>query len=314
MLASLISGSPKTRWSHYCRFCLLPHLCADVMGIVVAYAANIECNFLRAWGSRGTRDFEMQFPFDVCTKGNELFLADSGNHRVVVFDQATGKVIRLLKGLLKDQGVIAPYCLAIRDDELFIGDYSDIRVFDMETFRFRRMLAGTNVRQVNPYGLALFNDYIFTCGYNNDLLVCSIQDGRILRSIGNKGIDKLEFHGPRHLRVDENELFVADCYNNRIQVLDVKSNMFLRQYNGTDQVDNLLLQPYSMLPYGHEVIVCDTSNSRLVIFDRMHGTVQRSIREECTAYGQFVPTDITKNARDEFFVCDYHHHRILVFQ
>src|SRR5438309_1323690 len=63
------------------RTCLLPLLHADLIPIVLAYAATIDFAFVRMWGSNGKEDGQLNIPLGLCAHKDELFLADTFNSR-----------------------------------------------------------------------------------------------------------------------------------------------------------------------------------------------------------------------------------------
>src|SRR4051794_17140618 len=92
--SSLSLTSSKNFWEQHIRCQLLVFLYADVIPLVVAYAASIHFSFLRSIGQKGDADGELDRPYGMCLHGDELFVADTFNARVQVFHQNTGRLLR----------------------------------------------------------------------------------------------------------------------------------------------------------------------------------------------------------------------------
>lgn len=122
---------------------------------------------------------------------------------------------------------------------------------------------------------------------------------------------------------------MADSENSRIQCLDAEDGDFWREYgsgvcgDGIGQLDH----PQAVTVHDTEVIVCDTYNNRLVVFDRATGAVLRTFGGTCTGsesgsmgsgplqlpLSLNFPSDVALAPNHEFFVCDMANHRVLVF-
>ena len=126
-----------------------------------------------------------------------------------------------------------------------------------------------------------------------------------------------QFTQPTRMCIDQQELFIADYGNHRIQTLDLTSGKFLRQY-GTGQqgaAAGELNRPNAVFVHGVEVVVCDTGNCRLVVFDRDGGQMLRSFGSKGSSLSQFnTPTAVVINNKNEIFVSDLRNHRVMVFE
>ena len=55
---------------------------------------GLDGTFQRTWGSRGAGEGEFNNPADVVVQGELLYVSDSINHCVQVFEKATGTFVR----------------------------------------------------------------------------------------------------------------------------------------------------------------------------------------------------------------------------
>ena len=107
---------------------------------------------------------DMSFPIGVraCKTRNWLFVCDSSNHAVKVFNRDTGKLLHQINGLADKSNptqeftMHRPSAILINyenNSEIFVKDDKEILVFDLErNFRFVRRF-GAKILQ-RPYGLA----------------------------------------------------------------------------------------------------------------------------------------------------------------
>lgn len=112
----------------------------------------------------------------------------------------------------------------------------------------------------------------------NHIVLVIDQEGRVVRQLGQRGVltdigdggDPLSetglFFGPRGLAVLEDEIYVADTGNERIQVFS-KDGTFLRTFGGFGTGGGQLQEPTDIAagPDGY-LYVADSGNGRLVVF------------------------------------------------
>ncbi|PKL15127.1 MAG: hypothetical protein CVV50_01140, partial [Spirochaetae bacterium HGW-Spirochaetae-6] len=152
-----------------------------------------------------------------------------------------------------------PMGIAVSSDKVLVADsgYHRIQVFD-------------------PTGLHLFN-----IGKNN----------------GDKssGTGNGELNSPSGVAVYNNEIYVADRLNNRIQVFDI-NGVYQRQWGSLGSGNTQFLQPAAVALANDEVFVADTGNSSIKVFS-LTGTYKRKWS------GVTSPASITLSG-DYVYVCD----------
>ena len=89
------------------------------------------------------------------------------------------------------------------------------------------------------------------------------------------------FNGPYGICVYGDEVYVVDCYNNRIQVFDL-FGASIRSWGSLGSANGQFNNPYGIHVYGDEVYVTDSNNYRVQVFD-LYGTYNRK-------WGSFAPT------------------------
>ena len=147
---------------------------------------NANLTFSNSFGSRGSGDGQLNYPWDVafdCT-GN-VYVADGGSHRVQVFT-AEGKFLRKFGKYGSGDGELKlPSSVSIDSD-----------------------------------------DVVYVTERDNHRVSMFTSEGQFLRSFGTKGKEPGHFNDPRGIAVDRDGLvYVSDTHNYRIQIFRMMSSV-----------------------------------------------------------------------------------------
>ncbi|ADG81985.1 6-bladed beta-propeller [Thermincola potens] len=170
---------------------------------------------------------------------DRIYVVDAGNQRIAIFDYS-GKFIsevgRPKKGvpISRQPGVLqAPSGITVVNGEIYVTDTSTrlIHVFNSEG-KFLRYFAEKKPKvPVNIF----YKDGKFYVLDNGTMTVQVYdQTGKSLLVFGKQGDKPGEFYYPYSVYVDNNnEIYVADSNNNRIQIFDAKGK-FKKELKGED--------------------------------------------------------------------------------
>jgi len=158
----------------------------------------------------------------------------------------------------------------------FARDGSFIGVWDASTdaglaFAYQNG-QGASALTVGPDGL------IYVADTWNHIVVVLDQDGKVVRQLGQRGaltdngdatdpaLNPGLFFGPRGVVVVNDEIFVTDTGNERVQVFG-KDGTFLRAFGGFGTGDGQLQEPtgIAVAPDGN-IYVADSGNGRIAVF------------------------------------------------
>ena len=127
---------------------------------------------------------------------------------------------------------------------------------------------------------------------------------------GTKGAAPGRFRDPTGIAVTDDEVFVADARNGRIQVFD-HNGRFKRQF-GRQGVGELG-RPMNLTVSGRELFVADYWNDRIAVFE-LDGTPKRNIGRAGDGPGEFnAPGGVAVSPSGYLFVADFHNQRIQQF-
>ncbi len=201
-------------------------LAANWVGFRSVEQADYE--FVAAWGGKGQKPGRFDHPTGVEVAGDEVFVSDSGNHRIQVFDR-DGNFKRQF-GIQDQSGRLGrPMNLAIKDSTLYIADeaHDSIQMYGLDgTPKGSIGGEGSEPGQFrNPGGVAVgSNGGLFVADYYNHRIQELQADGTFANqwgTTGEAGVRPEQFNYPTDVAVGPRNhfLYVADGYNNRVQVL-----------------------------------------------------------------------------------------------
>ena len=183
---------------------------------------ELTLDFVSAWGSQGTGPGEFNEPRDIAVDGEgRLYVADTGNRRVQVFD-SEGQFIASWKG--GEEEFVEPLALVV-------DSRGDLYVLDSDgdwIYRFAAdgtalgRFAGPEARFFHPRGLAIDEaDRLYVADTGGCRVVVYNTAGERLSQLGRKGGGPGELLEPTDIALDgQGAIYVVDTSNQRVQHLD----------------------------------------------------------------------------------------------
>jgi sugar lactone lactonase YvrE/4-amino-4-deoxy-L-arabinose transferase-like glycosyltransferase len=183
---------------------------------------ELALDFVSAWGGQGTGPGEFNEPRDIAVNGEgRLYVADTGNRRVQVFDSG-GQFIASWNG--GEEEFVEPLAL-------IVDNRGDLYVLDSEQgwiYRFAadgtplERFAGPEARLFHPRGLAIDEaDRLYVADTGGCRVVVYNTAGERLTQLGWKGEGPGELLEPTDVALDgRGAIYVVDTSNQRVQQLD----------------------------------------------------------------------------------------------
>ncbi len=130
---------------------------------------------------------------------------------------------------------------------------------------------------------------------------------------GEHGVEPGQFNDPTGIAVsDEEEVFVSDSRNGRIQVFNY-GGQFKRIIGSAGDGPRQLGRPMNLDIFDGALYVADYWHDRIQVYG-LEGTFIRSIGSSGSGPGQFnAPGGVALNARGEIYVADYYNQRVQHF-
>lgn len=210
-------------------------------------------------------------PIGLAFTGEGLWLSDGDRNRLVLVDE-NGKTLRTVDSLER------PMHIDSDGQHLYVPLYGE----DIIAKISRKAVLVLPIKDSldAPAGISVLGqERAIADFYNHRILYSS--NGTNSISFGVEGKEEGEFYYPTDVQITEEYIWVADAYNNRVQVF-TKAGKFVRAIGATEKMNAAT----GIFVSRDEVFVTDFENDRILVFDH-EGTLKQVITE-----GVDKPTDV----------------------
>ncbi len=236
-------------------------------------------------------------PIGIAQGENGLWLSDGDHNRVVLID-AQGSLIKSVDSLDR------PMHIDHSNNLLYIPQYGNDWVIEYD-YTFEEFPLPVILRSVDsldaPAGVSRFKGETAIADFYNNKIHYS-ENGLDWITFGKEGKEEGDFYYPTDVQITEDKIWVADAYNNRIQVFD-KNGGFIRVI-GEGQNMNAATGIYVS---NNEVFTTDFENNRVLIFT-LDGILKQIITDDIQK-----PTDILLSM-DKLYVTNYKGSSLSVYE
>jgi DNA-binding beta-propeller fold protein YncE len=165
----------------------------------------------RFLGAVGTGTEQMHWPFGIVATGGDVIVADTVNNRIQRWDLATGTT------LWTATGFTSPKDVAVAGDTVYVADTIANRVVKLNAATGAVTGGFGGLHQ--PEGIAVdAAGAIWIADTGTNRIVKYSAAGAQLLAFGTLGSGHGQFNVPSHLEIFNGQLFVADTFNDRIEV------------------------------------------------------------------------------------------------
>ena len=158
----------------------------------------------------GQGDLLVPFYIELAEEKNEVYIADSGNHRVVIHN-LEGQFLRLLTQV----HIESPRGLALTPEALFVTDNLKHSLYK---FKLNGELdkqvgsEGNHIREfLNPTGVGFKNATVYVCDFNNNRIQILDENLNFKRRLTNK-----ELNLPSDIKFSKKYFYILNTVNNLI--------------------------------------------------------------------------------------------------
>lgn len=257
-----------------------------------------------------------------------LYVADSGNHRIAVFED--GQLVLQFGSFGEATGQFnEPWGVAVDEDAIYVADTWNhrVQIFELDgTFRTSFGQSGTvDATQATSLGGVFFGPRAITLLPENRLAVTDTgnhriqifdRQGNFVQAIGGLGALGGQFYEPVGLAVaPDGSLMVNDTWNERIQELSSAANFFaVREWPvaawNSQSIDN---KPYIAADAAGRFYVTDPEGYRVLIFDRDGAYLGRFGQYSIDSTGFGLPNGIAIGPEGNIYVVDAGNGTVLSF-
>ncbi|XP_078658167.1 uncharacterized protein LOC144903657 [Branchiostoma floridae x Branchiostoma belcheri] len=187
----------------------------DLCSLTVDVASN---NRVLRYGQKGSQLGQFDSPIDVAVRGDRLYVADTWNDRVQVFD-LSGKFCSTVSVNPGPAGLTVQ-----TDGTLAMRSGEEVKKFSPSGELLHKFPLGEYCTR--PYGLAVQRDgRVVVADRDKHSIFLFEADGTLVKQVGGKGKGEGQFDEPHFVCVDkEDNIIVTDYGNSRVQVFDRNLN------------------------------------------------------------------------------------------
>lgn len=248
-------------------------------------------------------------------------VTDPGANGIHIFDFDNHKYKFIERRDKGRESMRSPQCVALDDqDNIYVSDSEAGKIFVFQPGgKFRRTigsLKGGEGYFKRPTGIAIDSaaKRIYITDTLRDKVFVLDMDGAVLQTIGRKGNGEVEFNLPTEVLVRDQDLFVVDAMNFRVQFLN-RSGGFETEVGRLGDSSGSMFRPKG---------IGVDSEGHLYVVDGLWGVIQAFDREgrllyyfgaRGTGIGEFqLPAGLFIDHDDRIFVVDSYNRRIQVFR
>ncbi|MEM8906862.1 MAG: NHL repeat-containing protein [Bacteroidota bacterium] len=220
--------------------------------VVLALLGSVSCTVKeQGWQLMGQIDLGTVTPIGLTKSGDHLWIAD-GDHNRIVSITLTGEVSQSIDGFDR------PMHLTHQNGVLYIPEYGSDRIIQFEN-GVQTVLALPDSLDA-PAGVAVVGEEIAIADFYHHRIL--FYNGADWLSFGKEGKGKGELYYPTDVSIGADKIWVADAYNNRIQVFDKEGRAI--QIIGEAEKMNAATGIYSN---AEAVLITDFENDRVLIYN-----------------------------------------------
>lgn len=247
-------------------------------------------------------------------------VTDPGANGIHIFDFENHKYKFIERRDKGRESMRTPQCVAVdAQDNIYVSDSTAGKIFVFEPGgKFKReigSLKGGEGYFKRPTGIAVDSaaQRIYITDTLRDKVFVLDMDGAILQSIGKRGNGPVEFNLPTEVVARDQDLFVVDAMNFRVQYLN-RSGGFETEVGKVGDSSGTMFRPKGIAvdSEGHLYVV-DGLWGVVQIFDR-DGRLLYYFGAHGTGLGEFqLPAGLFIDRDDRIFVVDSYNRRVQVF-
>ncbi|MEW8048774.1 MAG: NHL repeat-containing protein [Candidatus Thiodiazotropha sp.] len=269
----------------------------------------------------GAPEGAMIMPTDIAIgKQQRVYIVDSGNHRVVVYAE-NGSFLFAFGSQGSGRGQLdSPVGITTSSDgRVLVSDRGNkrIQIYDADGTFLRTIPTIAGKSSVIPVDVAVDRGgkriLVSASGPHHRILVFN-NNGKVIGVWGKPGNNQGEFRYPATLAVSqENETYVVDVFNTRVQVLDRKGK-FLVSVGSWGITPGHLFRPKGVaIENGGQILVSDSYLGVVQIYNS--DTRFHAVLGENGEIARFeTPAGIAIDKRDRVYIAEVMANRVTVFQ
>ncbi|MGI0087044.1 MAG: PEFG-CTERM sorting domain-containing protein [Nitrosotalea sp.] len=238
---------------------------------------------LLSWGNPGSGNGQLLHPNGIFVGKKYVFVADTGNARIDIFNKDNGEFIYSFGGYGNSKGMFhTPVGLAADSQEnILVADSGRNTIQEFNTdFTFMsefKSLLTDNGNFTATSGIAVDSKgNIYVSSPDNKILEFS-SIGNFVNSFGSQGSEVGRFNNPTAIAIDSNgNFYVADTWNHRVQKFDPYGNFVLSWGSAGTSVGQFEEPVGLAIDQSDNIYVVDKKNNNIQKFS-LYGIASQTI-------------------------------------
>jgi DNA-binding beta-propeller fold protein YncE len=248
-------------------------------------------------------------PMAVTVVGRKIYVTDTNNQRVQVFDYDGNPLSTFGTAGTKEGQFQFPYGIASdAQGQIYVADMynSNISIFNSDG-KFIKYF-GNKGDFTKPAGLSIDGDKIYISDAEKNQIMVYKLDGTKLLAFGVKGDKDGQINSPNAVLHVGNKIYVSDTGNDRLEVFDEQGKFLLK-------VTSELANPRGLSVDNQGNIYCVSSLANKVVVFNSKGVMLFSFGSNGIDDGQLAfPNGLFKDSQGRLYVTDVGNNRVTVFQ
>lgn len=198
-------------------------------------------------------------PIGIAQMGDHIWVSDGDNNRLAHLN-SDGSNIEFHEGFERPMHIDAD------ENQLYIPEYGkdQITIYRPDSSEIMHLTEKLDA----PAGVSVFNGQVAIADFYNHRILFKENDQWI--SFGKEGKKQGEFYYPTDVQITESSIYVADAYNNRVQVFDHQGN-----YTQTIGVAEKINAATGVYVSEEAVFITDFENDRVLVYDHLGALTQQ---------------------------------------
>lgn len=265
----------------------------------------------------GDKTNPLSLPSDVSVddEGN-IYIVDSGNHRIAVFDNDGESISIISKKGQKQSELTNPVGIDVDDKNIYVADKDNhrIQIFNKDGTIKRNITLRLEGKLVRPVDIVFNQDLklFYITGNNNHKVMVYDYSGKLLHQWGGEGTNRGEFRYPATISIFENNVYVVDVLNSRVQIFNAKGE--LQSIAGEWGIlPGQLFRPKGVaLDNKGNIYVSDSYMGLIQVFSS-DTRLRYVLAENGVPYKLTSPAGITIDKQNRLYVCEMLKNKVSVF-
>jgi DNA-binding beta-propeller fold protein YncE len=231
---------------------------------------------------------ELYGPWGVAVSPDKVYVTDSVNRRIVIYDKNLFDQNVLISGArydgnelspMNDNQYNTPQAVACDSNYLYVADFTNNRLVKLnkETGLAVAVLGATYYTTspsqhedvYNPSGIAVDENYVYHTDYSaRTLTKRNISDFSRVTYIGSSGSGNDQFAYPRGIDIDNTYVYIADSSNNRIKIHNKSNLAYVGQFGTSGTGTANFSGPQDVAVDDNYIYISDYTNHRIVKYDK----------------------------------------------